>query len=76
MQDFGRRATYLPSSVFGQPGGRHAPAPSSPRGRAATATARGCTRPQARPFRPTLAGRGCAGKMAAPEKMVIPEKLR
>ncbi|TKC38588.1 hypothetical protein EI555_015828, partial [Monodon monoceros] len=49
--------------------------PSSPRGRAATATARGCGRLQACPFRPTVAGRGGGGKMAASEKIMFPEKL-
>lgn len=45
VQDFGRRATYLPSSVFGQPRGRQATAPLA-RKAAQRPRLRDCARPR------------------------------
>uniref|UniRef100_A0A9L0J5V9 Zinc finger CCCH-type, RNA binding motif and serine/arginine rich 2 n=1 Tax=Equus asinus TaxID=9793 RepID=A0A9L0J5V9_EQUAS len=74
-QGFGRLATYrsLPSSVVGPPWARHAPRPGD-RLRGTDA----CAPPRAALSLPLPAGswgRGCAGKMAAPEEMMFPGKL-
>lgn len=78
MQGFGRRASdgNLPFSMLGASGRRHAPRSGETAGHVVPSAAAQLRARRSPPFPAGSCGRGGAGNMAAPQTVMLPDKLR